>query len=128
MMRALVPPFKTLECSRPIQARLIFRLQDCRHVGRRRQAEGRNRRMVIGPATILQQIGEGGMGTVWMAQQTKTGQTPGRGSSSSKPGWTANKSSRPLKPSAGLASWNPNIARVLDGGTSDAADRISSWI
>src|SRR4051812_39200915 len=34
-------------------------------------AEGSSPGALIGPYKLLQQIGEGGMGTVWMAQQTE---------------------------------------------------------
>ena len=55
---------------------------------------------VIGPYKLLEQIGEGGMGTVWMAAADRAGQAPGGRSSSSRPGWTPGRSSPASRPSA----------------------------
>src|SRR5262245_49644483 len=53
---------------------------------------------VIGPYKLMEQIGEGGMGLVFMAQQTEPVKrlVP---SSSSRPGWTRSKSSPASRPS-----------------------------
>ena len=75
----------------------------------------------IGPYKLLQQIGEGGMGAVFMAEQEqpvrrevalkviKPGMDTGRSSPGSRP------SGRPWR-----MMDHPNIARVLDAGATDA--------
>src|SRR5262249_16061979 len=76
---------------------------------------------VIGPYKLLEQIGEGGMGTVWMAQQTepvkrlvavkliKAGMDSGQIIARFK----AERQALALMD-------HPNIARVLDAGTTSA--------
>src|SRR5262249_7872240 len=76
---------------------------------------------MIGPYKLLEQVGEGGMGTVWMAQQTEPVKRLGalkviKASRDSKQVIVRFEAERPA-----LALMdNPNIARVLDGGTTDA--------
>ena len=53
---------------------------------------------VIGPYKLLQQIGEGGMGTVFMAEQTQPVRARSPSSSSSR-AWTAARSSPASRPS-----------------------------
>src|SRR3954447_4972933 len=74
--------------------------------------------MVIGPYKLLQQIGEGGMGVVWMAEQTKPVQRkvaikvikPGMDSKQVIARFEAERQALALMD-------HVNIARVLDGGT-----------
>ena len=54
---------------------------------------------VIGPYKLLEPIGEGGMGTVYMAEQTAAGAAHRSPSSSSRPAWTAARSSPASRPS-----------------------------
>ena len=54
---------------------------------------------VIGPYKLLQPIGEGGMGTVYMAEQTQPVRRRSR-SSSSRPAWTAARCSPASRPNA----------------------------
>ncbi|HME91884.1 MAG TPA: serine/threonine-protein kinase, partial [Myxococcaceae bacterium] len=76
---------------------------------------------VIGPYKLLEQIGEGGMGTVWMAQQTEPVKRlvafkvikPGMDSRQVIARFEAERQALALMD-------HPNIARVLDGGTTDA--------
>ena len=83
---------------------------------------------MIGPYKLLQQIGEGGMGTVFMAEQTQpvSARSPSRSSSRA---WTASQViARFEAERQALALMDhPNIARVLDGGTTDPAGPTSSW-
>jgi WD40 repeat protein/serine/threonine protein kinase len=73
---------------------------------------------VIGPYKLLEQIGEGGMGTVWMAQQTAPVKRlvavkvikPGMDSAQVIARFEAERQALALMD-------HPNIARVLDGGT-----------
>jgi serine/threonine protein kinase len=73
---------------------------------------------VIGPYKLLQQIGEGGMGTVWMAQQTEPVKRlvavklikAGMDSRQVIARFEAERQALALMD-------HPNIARVLDGGT-----------
>jgi serine/threonine protein kinase/tetratricopeptide (TPR) repeat protein len=73
----------------------------------------------IGPYTLLEQVGEGGMGTVWMAQQTDPVRRavalkvikPGMGSGQVIARFEAERQALALMD-------HPNIARVLDAGTS----------
>src|SRR5438067_3314206 len=74
----------------------------------------------IGPYKLLQQIGEGGMGTVWMAEQTHPVQRKvalkvikaGIGSRSVLARFEAERQALALMD-------HPNIARVFDAGTTD---------
>ncbi len=80
---------------------------------------------VIGPYTLLQQIGEGGMGVVFMAEQTH----PVRRKVALKiikPGMdTRQVISRFEAERQALAMMDhPNIAKVLDAGTTDAQARV----
>src|SRR5262249_52630839 len=78
---------------------------------------------VIGPYKLLQQIGEGGMGTVFMAQQTQPVQRkvalkvikPGMDSRAIIARFEAERQALALMD-------HPNIARVLDAGTTSGAD------
>jgi serine/threonine protein kinase/tetratricopeptide (TPR) repeat protein len=75
---------------------------------------------VIGPYKLLEQIGEGGMGTVWMAQQTRPVKRqvalkvikPGMDSRQVLARFEAERQALALMD-------HPNIAKVLDGGTTD---------
>jgi WD40 repeat protein/serine/threonine protein kinase len=72
----------------------------------------------IGPYKLIEQIGEGGMGTVWMAQQTEPVKRlvaiklikPGMDSKQVIARFEAERQALALMD-------HPNIARVLDGGT-----------
>src|SRR5216683_6385850 len=74
--------------------------------------------MVIGPYKLLQQIGEGGMGTVFMAEQTEPVRRmvalkiikPGMDSSQVIARFEAERQALALMD-------HPNIAKVLDAGT-----------
>src|SRR5262245_45914133 len=76
---------------------------------------------VIGPYKLIEPIGEGGMGTVWMAQQTEPVRRvvaiklikPGMDSRQVIARFEAERQALALMD-------HPNIARVLDGGTTDA--------
>src|SRR6516225_2488363 len=76
--------------------------------------------MVIGPYKLLQQIGEGGMGTVYMAEQTQPVQRkvalklvkPGMDSRQVIARFEAERQALALMD-------HPNIAKVLDAGTTD---------
>src|SRR5262249_42733122 len=76
--------------------------------------------MVIGPYKLVEQIGEGGMGTVWMAQQTEPVRRlvavklikAGMDSRQVIARFEAERQALALMD-------HPNIARVLDGGTID---------
>jgi tetratricopeptide (TPR) repeat protein/serine/threonine protein kinase len=76
---------------------------------------------VIGPYKLLQQIGEGGMGTVYMAEQTKPVQRkvalklvkPGMDSQQVTARFEAERQALALMD-------HPNIAKVLDGGTTES--------
>ena len=76
---------------------------------------------VIGPYKLLEQIGEGGMGTVWMAQQTEPVKRlvavklikAGMDSQQVIARFEAERQALALMD-------HPNIARVLDAGTTDA--------
>src|SRR5262249_32835315 len=75
---------------------------------------------VIGPYKLLQQLGEGGMGTVFMAEQTQPVQRkvalkiikPGMDSRQVIARFEAERQALALMD-------HPNIAKVLDGGTTD---------
>src|SRR6185295_15334176 len=76
---------------------------------------------IIGPYKLLQQIGEGGMGTVWMAQQTAPVKRlvalklvkAGMDSRQVIARFEAERQALALMD-------HPNIARVIDGGTTSA--------
>src|SRR5262245_22269569 len=76
---------------------------------------------VIGPYKLVEPIGEGGMGTVWMAQQTEPVKRlvalkvikPGMDSRQVIARFEAERQALALME-------HPNIARVLDGGTTAA--------
>src|SRR4029453_4769115 len=76
---------------------------------------------VIGPYKLLEQIGEGGMGTVWMAQQSEPVKRvvavklikAGMDTSQVIARFEAERQALALMD-------HPNIARVLDGGTTSA--------
>src|SRR5262245_35056698 len=76
---------------------------------------------VIGPYKLLEPIGEGGMGTVWMAHQTRPVQRllavklvkPGLDSRQVVARFEAERQALALMD-------HPNIAKVLDAGTTDA--------
>ncbi len=76
---------------------------------------------VIGPYKLLQQLGEGGMGTVFMAEQTEPVERR-VALKIIKPGMDSNKViARFEAERQALALMDhPNIARVLDAGTTDA--------
>jgi serine/threonine protein kinase/Tfp pilus assembly protein PilF len=77
--------------------------------------------VVIGPYKLLQQIGEGGMGTVFMAEQTRPVQRkvalkiikPGMDSRQVIARFEAERQALALMD-------HPNIAKVLDAGTTDS--------
>jgi serine/threonine protein kinase/tetratricopeptide (TPR) repeat protein len=77
--------------------------------------------MVIGPYKLIEPIGEGGMGTVWMAQQTEPVKRlvavklikAGMDSKQVIARFEAERQALALMD-------HPNIARVLDGGTTSA--------
>src|SRR5437016_4854661 len=77
--------------------------------------------MVIGPYKLLQQLGEGGMGTVFLAEQTQPVQRkvalkiikPGMDSRQVIARFEAERQALALMD-------HPNIAKVLDAGTTDA--------
>jgi serine/threonine protein kinase/tetratricopeptide (TPR) repeat protein len=76
---------------------------------------------VIGPYKLVEPIGEGGMGAVWMAQQTEPVKRlvalklikPGMDSKQVIARFEAERQALALMD-------HPNIAKVLDGGTTDA--------
>src|SRR5262245_50571419 len=76
---------------------------------------------VVGPYKLVEQIGEGGMGAVWMAQQTEPVKRPvalklikaGMDSKQVIARFEAERQALALMD-------HPNIARVLDGGRTDA--------
>jgi tetratricopeptide (TPR) repeat protein len=76
---------------------------------------------VLGPYQLLEQIGEGGMGTVWMAQQTKPVKRLVALKLVKAGMDTRQVIARFEAEGQALALMDhPNIARVLDAGTSDA--------
>src|SRR5262249_26445502 len=76
---------------------------------------------VIGPYKLRQQLGEGGMGVVWLAEQSRPVQRrvavkvikPGMDSKQVLARFEAERQALALMD-------HPNIARVLDGGTTDS--------
>src|SRR5262249_11861516 len=84
-------------------------------------AAGEQPGAMIGPYKLLEQIGEGGMGTVYMAQQTEPVQRivalkiikPGMDSRQVIARFEAERQALALMD-------HPNIARVLDGGVVDS--------
>lgn len=81
---------------------------------------------VIGPYKLLEQIGEGGFGVVYMAQQSVPIQRR-LALKILKPGMdTKQVVARFESERQALAVLDhPNIARVIDGGSTDPADHIS---
>jgi serine/threonine protein kinase/uncharacterized protein HemY len=85
--------------------------------------------MVIGPYKLLQQIGEGGMGTVFMAEQTTPVQRkvalklvkPGMDSRQVIARFDAERQALALMD-------HVNIARVLDAGTTGEVERGGWWV
>jgi hypothetical protein len=83
--------------------------------------------VIAGRYKLLEQIGEGGMGTVWGAEQTRPVRRKvalklvkaGMDSRSVLSRFEAERQALALMD-------HPNIARVLDGGTTEAG-RSSSW-
>ena len=83
---------------------------------------------VIGPYKLLQQIGEGGMGGVWMAEQSQPVQRrvalkiikPGMDSRSVLARFEAERQALALMD-------HPNIAKLLDAGTTERVNHILSW-
>ena len=81
---------------------------------------------LIGPYKLLEQIGEGGMGTVWMAQQTEPVKRlvavklikAGMDSRQVIARFEAERQALALMD-------HPHIARVYDGGTTEAGQRRS---
>ena len=84
---------------------------------------------MIGPYKLIEPIGEGGMGSVWMAQQTEPVKRlvavklikAGMDTRQVIARFEAERQALALMDHA-------NIARVLDGGTPTPAGRSSSWI
>jgi serine/threonine protein kinase/tetratricopeptide (TPR) repeat protein len=84
---------------------------------------------VIGPYKLLQQIGEGGMGTVWMAEQTQPVQRkvalklikPGLDSHQILARFEAERQALALMD-------HPNIAKVLDAGTTSGVRSQESGV
>ena len=76
---------------------------------------------VIGPYKLLEQIGEGGMGEVWMAEQTRARCSRKVALKIIKPGMdTRQVIARFEAERQALALMDhPNIAKVLDAGTTD---------
>src|SRR5215471_4687236 len=78
---------------------------------------------LIGPYKLIEQIGEGGMGTVWMAQQTEPVKRlvaiklikPGMDSRQVIARFEAERQALALMD-------HPNIAKVLDGGTTGPSE------
>src|SRR5262245_48236665 len=78
-------------------------------------------RTAIGPYKLIEQVGEGGMGSVWMAQQQEPVKRlvavkrikPGRDSNQVIARFEAERQALALMD-------HPNIAKVLDGGTTGA--------
>ena len=82
----------------------------------------------MGPYRLLERLGEGGMGDVWLAEQTR----PVRRQVAFKvikPGMdTAQVVARFEAERQALALMDhPAIAKVFDAGATDRAGRISSW-
>ena len=82
----------------------------------------------IGPYLLLQQLGEGGMGEVWMAEQSQPVKRQvalkviksGIGSREIIARFEAERQA--------LALMNhPNIARILDAGTTEQGSPILRW-
>src|SRR5262245_3299449 len=90
-------------------------------IATRDEANGEGPGTVIGPYKLLQPIGEGGMGTVWMAGQTEPVQRrvalkvikPGMDSRQVIARFEAERQALAMMD-------HPNIAKVLDAGATDA--------
>src|SRR3979409_492846 len=76
---------------------------------------------VIGPYKLLQQIGEGGMGVVWMAEQTQPVQRK-VALKVIKPGMDSSPAHARFEPARQALAMmdHVNIARVLDAGTTES--------
>src|SRR5262249_6372898 len=78
---------------------------------------------LIGPYKLIEQIGEGGMGTVWMAQQTEPAKRLGAGKLIKAGMDSKQVIARFEAERQALALMDhPNIAKVLDAGTVGAKD------
>src|SRR5262249_57548885 len=85
-----------------------------------RSASSEDRGTLIGPYKLIEQTGEGGMGTVWMALQTEPVKRlvavklikAGMDSKAVLARFEAERQALALMD-------HPNIARVIDGGTTD---------
>src|SRR5262245_27992530 len=84
---------------------------------------------MTGPYKLIEQIGEGGMGTVWMAQQTEPVKRlvavkfikAGMDSKQIMARFEAERQALALMD-------HPNIAKVLDGGTTGEPSRVSDRV
>ena len=77
---------------------------------------------VIGPYKLLEQIGEGGMGTVWLAEQTRAGPAQGRPEGHQGRGWTRGRCWPGSRPSGRpWPSWTTRTSpRCSTAGTTAA--------
>jgi tetratricopeptide (TPR) repeat protein len=85
--------------------------------------------VIAGRYKLIEEIGEGGMGTVWMAQQTEPVKRavavklikPGMDSKQVLARFEAERQALALMD-------HPNIAKVLDGGTTGEPSSVSDWV